>query len=45
MTEQELKQHFEANMLDGDEIQERGQMLSSASVFEYIKDLVLGQEE
>ena len=34
-----LKKHFEANMLDGDAIQ-RGQMLASADVFEYLEDLI-----
>lgn len=35
---EELKQHFEQNMLDGDKIQS-GQMLSSGDVWEYLKDL------
>ena len=37
MTTQEFKQHFEQNMLDGDKIQP-GQMLSSESVFEYMRE-------
>jgi len=32
-----LKKHFEANMLDGDEVQ-AGQMMSSESVLEYIEE-------
>lgn len=40
----ELKKHFEANMLDGDEIQ-AGQMLSSASVFEYLAEVVAEREK
>lgn len=35
----DLRKHFEANMLDGDPIQ-AGQMLSSESVFEYITYLL-----
>jgi hypothetical protein len=40
----ELKKHFEANMLDGDEIQD-GQMLSSASVFEYLTEVIAEREQ
>jgi hypothetical protein len=36
---EELKQRFEQQMLDGDGIQ-RGQMLASTEVFEYVADLV-----
>lgn len=39
MSDEELKKHFEANMLDGDEIQ-AGQMISSESAFEYARDLL-----
>lgn len=35
----ELRKHFEANMLDGDAIQ-AGQMLASSEVFGYIAELV-----
>jgi hypothetical protein len=36
-TPDELKRHFEANMLDGDKVQ-GGQMLSSEFVLEYLTD-------
>ena len=42
LNKDELKKHFEQNMLDGDEIQ-GGQTLSSEHVFEYIEELVATQ--
>jgi hypothetical protein len=41
---EELRQHFEHNMLDGDAIQV-GQMLSSKEVFEYIAEVVTETRE
>lgn len=40
MTEQELRNHFEQNMLDGDKVQEDQHMLASSYVFEYIVELL-----
>lgn len=39
MNEEELRNHFEQNMLDGNIIQ-KGQMLASSEVFEYIVELL-----
>lgn len=39
-----LREHFEANMLDGDAIQ-AGQMLASESVFEYVSELIEAEHQ
>lgn len=44
MTQNSIKEHFEANMLDGDEVQ-GGQMLSSEYVLEYIQEYCLLKDE
>ena len=39
-----IKKHFEENMLDGDTVQD-GQMLSSAAVLEYLEAYYLPREQ
>lgn len=41
----EMKKHFEANMLDGDEVQEQGQMINANCVWEYILENYIPKSE
>ena len=42
---EEAKQHFEQNMLDGDRVEDGGNMLSAESVWEYIQEVLSQQRD